>query len=188
MNSTRSFRVISGPNTLTGTVGSDVSHVIGSIWSGTLKQDILLAGGTWPPAGTKTTFGRSAMDVTSSTKDSSGDLVRLLIESSKAEQRRLWKNLCPEPRTAQTRCKPPSTTIRRDYERMKMKRTYDGNGRLVRSDDELRLIAELKGRRRELYFRVAQDIAVSEHERIAGALKTINRQLHALTEELIYAL
>ena len=69
-----------------------------------------------------------------------------------------------------------------------MKRTCDGNGRLVRSDDELRLIAELKGRRRELYFRAAQDIEVSEYERIAGALKTINRQLHVLTEELIYAL
>ena len=188
MNSTRSFRVISGPNTLTGTVGSDALLVIGSIWSGTLRQDILQAGGTWPPAGTRITSGHSATPATSPTKEDNGDLVRLLTESSKGEQRRLWKNLCPEPRTAQTRCKPPSTTIRRDYERMKMKRTYDGNGRLVRSDDELRLIAELKGKRRELYFRAAQDIDVSEYERIAGALKTINRQLCALTDELIYAL
>jgi hypothetical protein len=52
-------------------------------------QDILQVGGTWPPVGMKITSGHSASPATSSTKDSSGFLEKILTASSPAELRRL---------------------------------------------------------------------------------------------------
>ena len=64
------------------------SPVPSGIWSGTLKQDILQAGGTWPPAGTRTIADHSALGATSSTKANSGSLGATLSES---ELERLMK-------------------------------------------------------------------------------------------------
>ena len=49
------------------------------------KQAILHHGGTWPPAGTKTTSGRSASPAIFSDKENSGYLARLSIASSREE-------------------------------------------------------------------------------------------------------
>ena len=57
------------------------SRVPSGIWSGTLKQDILQAGGTWPPAGTKTIADHNVLDATSSTRASNGSSDAILSES-----------------------------------------------------------------------------------------------------------
>lgn len=109
-----------------------------------------------------------------------------LIESSPGEQRRLWKELRPEPRTVQTRSKPPSNSTRKQYRRMKMRRTYDGSGAVVRSDDELQLIDHLRHKRRQLMFE--HHLAATEEERsvYTHRVSTINSQLYELTDNPIY--
>lgn len=186
MSSTRSFRVISGPSTLTGTVGSDASPVTGSIWSGTLKQDILLLGGTWPPAGMKTTSGRSATDATSQTKAGSGDLVRLLIESSPAEQRRLWREPNLGRPTPQTRLRQLSDTTLWNLRRLKQSRTYDGNGHLVRSAQEVIEIERMKARRRTLLVETVNIKPLVKAK--ADELRAINAALYELTKDKTYLL
>jgi hypothetical protein len=52
-------------------------------------QDILQAGGIWPPDGMKITSGHNANPATSLTKDSSGFLAKVLTASSPDELRRL---------------------------------------------------------------------------------------------------
>lgn len=49
------------------------------------KQAILHHGGTWPPAGTKTTSGRSASPAIFTDKENSGYLARLSMASSRDE-------------------------------------------------------------------------------------------------------
>lgn len=66
-----------------------VSLADGTTMLAACKQAILLQGGTWPPDGTKTTSGPSASAVTSTTKDDSGFLERILTASSPDELRRL---------------------------------------------------------------------------------------------------
>ena len=187
MSSTRSFRVISGPSTPTGTVGSDASLARVSIWSGTLKQEILLLGGTWPPVGTKTTSGCSATGATSQTKADSGDLVRRLIESSPGEQRRLWQELKQGHQTQQTPSEPPSSTITANLKRLKSRRTYDGNGHLVRSNEEVQHIEHLKSRRRTLLFEVTSR-SYKEKPYQRAVLKATNEELFHLTEDPKYLL
>lgn len=53
------------------------------------KQAILLLGGTWPPAGTKTTSGRSASPAIFTAKENSGFLAAISTASSPEELRRL---------------------------------------------------------------------------------------------------
>ena len=188
MSSTRSFRVISGPNTLTGTVGCDASRAIGSIWSGTLKQDILQAGGTWPPAGTKTTSGPSATDATSQTKGVSGDLARRLIESSQGEQRRLWKELRPERPTQPTPSVRLSTITLHNLRRLKERRIYDGDGHPVRSEAEVMEIEQLKARRRTLLFETASGWRTKHYDVKAEELRGVNAALYFLTMDDTYLL
>jgi hypothetical protein len=188
MSSTRSFRVISGPSTLTGTVGCDASLAIGSIWSGTLKQDILQAGGTWPPDGTRTTSGHSATSATSQTKEDSGDLARRLIESSPGEQRQLWKELKREHQTQPTRFEQLSSATRRNLKRLKERRIYNGDGHLVRSEDELMEIEHLKARRRTLLFEIAEGWYKTNRKRKNEELMQIAGALYDLTQDETYLL
>ena len=93
---------------------SSASPASGSIWSGSLKRAILQAGGTWPPAGTKTTSGHSATAATSQDKDSSG----CLVDTSIASERERLKRLCAARRqstvTSPPQCEQPlSITGRR---------------------------------------------------------------------------
>ena len=188
MSSTRSFHVISGPNTLIGTVGSDVSPARVSIWSGTLKQDILLLGGTWPPAGMKTTSECSATDATSQTKADSGDLVRRLIESSPGEQRRLWQELKRERQTQPTRFEQLSSTTRRNLRRLKDRRTYDGNGQPKRSAEEMEVIEELRHKRKVLMFEIAEGYHKTNRKRKNEQLLQIAHALYDLTMDETYLL
>ena len=188
MSLTRSFRVISGPNTLTGTVGLDALPARVSIWSGTLKQDILLLGGTWPPAGTRTTSGSSATDATSPTKADSGDLVRRLIESSPGEQRKLWQELRRERRTQPTRFEQLSSTTRHNLKRLKSRRTYDGNGHLERSREEVDLIEAMRARRRTLLFELAEGWYMSNRASVRMELEAIAFALYDLTMDEAYLL
>lgn len=164
--------------------GASLANV--SIWSGTLRQDILQAGGTWPPAGTRTTSGLSVTPATSQTKDDSGVLVRLLTESSLGEQRRLWKKLCPERRTAPTPYKPLSNTTRKSLQRLKEKRTFDGSGALVRSDEELKEIERLRAERKELMLQHEKTQGGVPKNRISQRVAVVNGQLFELTEDEIY--
>jgi hypothetical protein len=66
-----------------------VSLADGTTMLAECKQAILHHGGTWPPAGTKTTSGRSASAATCTTKDDSGFLAKVLTASSPEELRRL---------------------------------------------------------------------------------------------------
>ena len=75
---------------------SNATPASDAIWSGRLRQDILRAGGTWPPAGTRITSGHSATDATSPTKGSSG----FLADTSIASDREKLKRLCSAPRAA----------------------------------------------------------------------------------------
>ena len=186
MNWTRYFHATSGLSTPTVGEWCDASLATVSIWSGTLKQDILQAGGIWPPDGTRTTSGPSATAATSQTKEDSGDLVRLLIESSPEEQRRLWQKLCPERRTAPTPYKPQSTTTRKNFQRLKDRRTFDGTGVLVRSADELKVIDKLKAERRKLLAKYNKLKTFNEKQPVGMRIKTVNAQLYDLTENEIY--
>ena len=78
-----------------------------AIWSGRLKQDILRAGGTWPPAGTKTTSGRSAMAATSRTKASSGSLVDTSIVSERERLKKLCTALRQSTVMSPPQCEQP---------------------------------------------------------------------------------
>ena len=156
----------------------------GSIWSGSLRQAILQAGGTWPPAGTKTTSGCSATGATSQTKGDSGDLVRLLIESSPGEQRRLWREQSRDRQTQPTRLRQQSNTTRRNLKRLKEARTYDGNGHLVRSAEEVIEISRLKARRRTLIF---ETVNMQPAIRVkADELRLVNDALYQLTDDVTY--
>ena len=62
-----------------------VSLADGTTMLARCKQAILHHGGTWPPAGTKTTSGRSASPAIFSDKENSGYLARLSIASSREE-------------------------------------------------------------------------------------------------------
>jgi len=188
MSLTRSFHVISGPSTLTGTVASSASPARVSIWSGTLKRDILLLGGTWPPAGMKTTSGSSATGATSRTKGDSGDLVRRLIESSPGEQRKLWQELKRERRTQPTRFEQLSSTTRHNLKRLKSRRTYDGNGHLERSREEVELIEVMRARRRTLLFEVAEGWYSSNRTGVRKELESITFALYDLTMDEAYLL
>jgi len=188
MSSIRSFHVISGPSTPTVTVGSSASPARVSIWSGTLKQDILQAGGIWPPAGTKTTSGCSATGATSPTKADSGDLVRRLIESSPGEQRKLWQELKRERRTQPTRFEQLSSTTRHNLKRLKSRRTYDGNGHLERSREEVELIEVMRARRRTLLFELAEGWYMSNRSGVRMELEAIAFALYDLTMDEAYLL
>lgn len=165
-----------------------VSPVIGSIWSGTLMQDILLLGGIWPPAGTRITSGPNALPVTSMTKADSGDLVRRLIESSPGEQRRLWQELKRERRTQPTRFEQLSSTTRHNLKRLKSRRTYDGNGHLERSREEVELIEAMRARRRTLLFEVAEGWYSSNRSGVRKELEAITFALYDLTMDEAYLL
>lgn len=97
----------------TKTGQSNVSLASVNIWSGTLMQVILQAGGIWPPVGAKTTSGRNAMGATSPTKDNSG----CLVNTSMASERERLKKLCSVQRIQQEtkwgRCEWPLNIIKR---------------------------------------------------------------------------
>ena len=186
MNWTKYFHDTSGQSTPTKTEWSSASLATVSIWSGTLKQDILQAGGTWPPAGTRTTSDHSATAATLQTKEGSGDLVRLLIESTPGEQRRLWKKLCPERRTAPTPYKPLSNTTRKNLQRLKERRTFDGSGHLVRSAEELKEIVKLKAERKKVMVKHVKAKTHNEKQRLGGRIAILNGQLYDLTGNEIY--
>lgn len=186
MNWTKYFHATSGLNTPTVGEWCDASLATVSIWSGTLKQDILQAGGTWPPAGTRTTSDHNATPATSQTKGDSGDLVRLLIESTPGEQRRLWRKLCPERRTAPTPYKPQSNTTRKNLQRLKERRTFDGSGHLVRSADEQREIERLKAERLRLLTNHNKLKTHNERRLMGTRIATLSGQLYDLTNNEIY--
>ena len=71
------------------TASCPVSLADGTTMLAACKQAILLQGGTWPPDGTRTTSDRSASRATSTTKDDSGFLAKVLTASSPDELRRL---------------------------------------------------------------------------------------------------
>jgi hypothetical protein len=79
----------SARSTQTSTVLSVASHASGPTMLHECKQAILLHGGTWPPAGTKTTSGRSASPATFTAKENSGFLAAISTASSPDELRRL---------------------------------------------------------------------------------------------------
>lgn len=164
------------------------SLVIGSIWSGTLMQDILLLGGTWPPAGMKTTSGRNATRATSQTKADSGDLAKRLIESSPGEQRRLWKELKQGRRTQPTRYEQLSSITRRNLKRLKEKRTFDGNGLPKPSREELETIDHLRYKRRVLMFEIAEGMHKTNRKRKYEQLVQIANALYDLTNDETYLL
>lgn len=85
------------PSMQTRTAPSNASLANVSIWSGTLKQAILQAGGIWPPVGTKTTSGPSATGATSRTKGNSG----YLVDTSMVSEREKLKRLCSVHRVEQ---------------------------------------------------------------------------------------
>ena len=186
MNWTKYFHATSGRSTPTRTEWSSASLATVSIWSGTLKQDILQAGGTWPPDGTRITSGHSATHATSQTKEDSGDLVRLLIESTPGEQRRLWKKLCQERRIAPTPYKPPSSTTRKNLQRLKERRTFDGSGHLVRSAEEKREIKKLRAERKKVMAKHAKAKTHNEKQRLGTRIATLSGQLYDLTGNEIY--
>ena len=97
----------SGPSTQARTTTSSASPASGSIWSGSLKQAILLLGGTWPPAGTKITSGPSATAATSQDKDSSGYLVDTSIVSERERLRKLCSVLRRSTVTSPLQCEQP---------------------------------------------------------------------------------
>ena len=146
------------------------------------------AGGTWPPAGTRTTSGRSATDATSQTKGGSGDLARRLIESSPGEQRRLWRELRRERQTQPTRYEQLSSITRRNLKRLKEKRTFDGNGHPKPSDEELLLIDNLRYRRRALMFEIADGQHKTNRKRKYEELVSIGNALYDLTMDETYLL
>ena len=185
MNSIRSFHVISGPSTLTGTVGSDATHAPVSIWSGTLKRDILQAGGTWPPDGAKTMSARSVTPATSKTKDDSGDLVRLLIASSPASLKKLWRGLRAGTVTRPTRYEQLSTTTRRALRSMNPPSTYRGSALQGMTDQR---VEDLRRERRELIWAVADDEQKSNRTHLNNRLLRVNNELYDITHDEIYLL
>lgn len=86
---------------------SSVTPASDAIWSGRLKQDILQAGGTWPPAGTRTTSGHSATAATSPTKGSNGFLADTSIVSDREKLKRLCSGLRAASETNWARCVRP---------------------------------------------------------------------------------
>ena len=144
------------------------------------------AGGIWPPDGTRITSGHSVTVATSQTKEDSGDLVRLLIESTPGEQRRLWRKLCQERRTVPTPYKPLSNTTRKNLQRLKEKRIFDGSGHLVRSDEELKEIKKLKAERRKLLVEYGKRKTFRDKQPIGMRINTVNGQLYDLTGNEIY--
>ena len=186
MNLTIGSAGTSGPSTQETTDSSSATLASVSIWSGSLKQAILQAGGTWPPAGTRITSGHSATPATSQTKEDSGDLVRLLIESTPGEQRRLWKKLCQERRTAPTPYKPQSNTTRKNLQRLKERRTFDGSGHLVRSAEEQREIKKLSAERKKVMAKHMKAKAHNEKQRLGTRIATLSGQLYDLTGNEIY--
>jgi len=113
-------------------------------------------------------------------------LVRLLIESSPGEQRRLWRKLCQGRRTAPTRYKPQSSTTRKNLQRLKERRTFDGSGHLVRSAEELKEIKKLKAERRKLLVEYGKRKTFRDKQPIGMRINTVNGQLYDLTGNEIY--
>jgi len=185
MNWTKYFHATSGPSTLTGTVGSDAAHARVSIWSGTLKQDILQAGGTWPPDGTKTTSGHSATAATLQTKEDNGYLVRLLIESSPASLKKLWKGLRAGTVTRPTRYEQLSSTTRRALRNMNPPSTYRGSALQGMTDQR---VEDLRHERRELIWAVADDEQKSNRTHLNNKLLRVNNELYDITHDEIYLL
>ena len=185
MNWTKYSASTLGQNTQTtvGTYGA--SPVIGSIWSGTLMQDILRAGGTWPPAGTRTTSDHSATPATSQTKEDSGDLVRLLIESSPASLKKLWKGLRAGTVTRPTRYEQLSTTTRRALRSMNPPSTYRGSALQGMTDQR---VEDLRRERRELIWAVADDEQKSNRTHLNNELRHVNNELYDITHDEIYLL
>ena len=95
------------PGTQAKTTTSNASLASASIWSGSLKQAILQAGGTWPPAGTKTTSGPSATAATSQDKVNSGCLVDTSIVSERERLRKLCSVLRQSTVTSPPQCEQP---------------------------------------------------------------------------------
>lgn len=79
----------SAPSTQTSTALSVASLASGPTMLAACKQAILHLGGTWPPAGTKTTSDRSASPATFTDKENSGFLAAISTASSPAELKRL---------------------------------------------------------------------------------------------------
>lgn len=125
----------------------------GAIWSGRLKQDILRAGGTWPPAGTRITSGHSATAATSPTKGSSG----FLADTSIASDREKLKRLCSAPRAASetkwVRCVRPLNITGRQQ-------TIIPQPKVLRS-----------GKMQRVPFSVARDAAQKDVDTLKAALQ-----------------
>ena len=184
MNWTKYFHATSGLSTPTVGEWCDASLATVSIWSGTLKQDILQAGGIWPPAGTRTTSGPSATAATSQTKEDSGDLVRLLIESSPASLKKLWSGLRAGTVTRPTRYEQLSSTTRRALRNMSPPSGYRGDA--VHGTEQR--IEDLRHERRELIWAVADDEQKSNRTHLNKRLERINNELYDRTHDEIYLL
>ena len=185
MNWTKYFHDTSGQSTPTRTEWSSASLATVSIWSGTLKQDILQAGGTWPPDGTKTTSGHSATAATSQTKEDNGYLVRLLIESSPASLKKLWKGLRAGTVTRPTRYEQLSSTTRRALRNMNPPSTYRGSALQGMTDQR---VEDLRRERRELIWAVADDEQKSNRTHLNNKLLRVNNELYDITHDEIYLL
>ena len=94
------------------------------IWSGRLKQDILRAGGTWPPAGTRTTSGHSATAATSPTKGNNGFLADTSIVSDREKLKRLCSGLRAASETNWARCVRPLSITGRQQTIIPQPRVY----------------------------------------------------------------
>ena len=185
MNWTKYFHATSEQSTPTRTEWSSASLATVSIWSGTLKQDILQAGGTWPPDGTKTTSGHSATAATSQTKEDNGYLVRLLIESSPASLKKLWKGLRAGTVTRPTRYEQLSSTTRRALRNMNPPSTYRGSALQGMTDQR---VEDLRRERRELIWAVADDEQKSNRTHLNNKLLRVNNELYDITHDEIYLL
>ena len=185
MNWTRYFHATSGRSTPTVKEWSDASLANVSIWSGTLKRDILQAGGTWPPDGTRTTSDHSATPATSQTKEGSGDLVRLLMESSPASLKRLWRGLRAGTVTRPTRYEQLSNTTRRALRSMSPPSTYRGSVLQGMTDQR---VDDLRHERRELIWAVADDEQKTNRTHLNNKLMRVNNELYDLTHDEIYLL
>ena len=127
------------------TTGSlSASLASGSIWSGSLKRAILQAGGTWPPAGTKTTSGPSATAATSRTKVNNGFLVDTSIASERERLKKLCAALRQSTETNPPQCEPPLSITGRKLTVLPQQKRSASNVRKAAAKDVERLQKKLK--------------------------------------------